>query len=279
MTKKLKAIGTSFIFMGIYLSFQLIYLTVVSFIFGLKYSGLETEIFTENLNRMLSTNTLLAIIFSAFFSILLYYQLCNNRKKNFIECCTLERISLKDICISALGGFTFLFINGYIVGLIRYLGILTNYMDSFQEFSNSIYSANIALLIISVGVVGPIIEEIIFRGLIFNELKANMPTRTVVIVQAVLFGIFHMRAIQMIYATLLGLFLGVVFVKTKTILAPIILHITYNITSVMVSNYGSDTIFGQYFNYIVVLSCIIVVVILLYLFKNKSNSIKDELIL
>ena len=59
--------------------------------------------------------------------------------------------------------------------------------------------ANIILAILGVGIIGPIIEEIIFRGLIFNELKNIMPVSVVIIAQGILFGLCHFNLMQSIY--------------------------------------------------------------------------------
>lgn len=276
MTKKLKAIGISFIFMATYLSFQLIYLTIVSFVFGIRHSGVEEELLTENFNEMISSQTLIAIVYAAIFSMMVYYVISRSRKENILKVCSFKKIDKKNILISIIGGISFLFINAFLVSLISRINIFSQYMRSFEEFSDTIFSTDILLMILSIGIIAPIIEEIIFRGLIFRELKKTMSITSVVIIQAVLFGIFHMRIIQMIYATILGLFLGLVFIMIKSIWAPILVHVCYNLTSVLISTYGQDTIFMKYHNYFVIISFIIIATIIIYLIKNRDLYSKDE---
>lgn len=277
MKKCLKAIGISFGYMAIYLVSQMVYLSAIGFIFGIKYGtrGLSEEQFMERLQQVLSIHTHIAIILAAIISIFIYSQILKKRGQKLLKVCSFERISVTNVFLSLLAGAAFLFINGYVIEVIYKTGLLTKYMESFEEFSSLISSANMVLVIISVGVVAPIIEEVIFRGLIMKELKSYMPMVWVVIVQAVLFGIFHMRVIQAIYATLLGLMLGVVYLFVKSILAPIILHMFYNLTSIMLSSYGQETIFMKYYRGFVFLSAVIVVLILMYMYKNKGQKIED----
>ena len=77
--------------------------------------------------------------------------------------------------------------------------------------------------------VGPVIEEIIFRGIIFNDLRAHVNVAAAVVIQAVIFGLFHMNLLQGIYAGMIGLAFGVIYVWTKSIFASMTAHITFNI--------------------------------------------------
>ena len=98
----------------------------------------------------------------------------------------------------------------------------------------------------------PIIEEIIFRGLILPNLKQffgsteviqvfNMSVTIPVIVSAILFAICHLQYYKlsalsirfMIIAFLGGIFLGAMTEMTQSILLALILHITFNLFSVI----------------------------------------------
>ena len=74
----------------------------------------------------------------------------------------------------------------------------------------------------------PVFEEVLFRGLIFNSLKSHLKIGWCVVVSAIIFGIAHMNVLQGIYACFLGVVLAIAYEKTKTIWAPIIMHVIYN---------------------------------------------------
>lgn len=57
-------------------------------------------------------------------------------------------------------------------------------------------------------ILGPVCEELVFRGVTMRLVRRALPFWAANLMQAVLFGIFHMNWIQGIYAFVLGLVLG-----------------------------------------------------------------------
>jgi membrane protease YdiL (CAAX protease family) len=133
-------------------------------------------------------------------------------------------------------------------------------------------SDNYIFLILSVGIFAPIAEEVLFRGMILSELKGVHSIFVAVIVQAVLFGLFHMNAIQAIYATAFGLVLGFITVKTKSILPAILLHVLNNTFDVLVSK---DKILQNvpdtYFENLLYPSMLVFIFIILFIWINPFN--------
>ena len=89
----------------------------------------------------------------------------------------------------------------------------------------------IALTYCYVLLIGPISEELIFRGAILDRLYLAFPFWAANLLQALLFGIYHMNLVQGIYAFVLGAVLGLVRVSVGTIFASIGTHIIFNATS------------------------------------------------
>lgn len=89
----------------------------------------------------------------------------------------------------------------------------------------------IVLELISVAVIPAFVEEILFRGVILSNL---MPYgRGVAILEsAVLFGLMHGNILQFFYTTLMGIVLGFVCVKTKSIWCGVGIHFFNNAVSV-----------------------------------------------
>ena len=77
-------------------------------------------------------------------------------------------------------------------------------------------------------VVGPLAEELVFRGIIQTRLLRAMPPWTAVVLQAALFGIIHGTPIQIVYALLLGLALGFLRSRTGSILPGFAAHAAFN---------------------------------------------------
>jgi len=83
------------------------------------------------------------------------------------------------------------------------------------------------LTLLIVVVVGPIIEELMFRKLMIDRLSRYGNT-VAIIVSSVSFGLFHGNLYQFFYAALIGVILGFMYAKTRNVLYPIAMHILVN---------------------------------------------------
>lgn len=82
--------------------------------------------------------------------------------------------------------------------------------------------------ILSTVVAAPIIEETLFRGLIFESCRERFGRGAAVLISALLFGAIHVVPVQVINAFVVGLVLGYVYLKTNSLLSVIILHAVNN---------------------------------------------------
>jgi len=96
---------------------------------------------------------------------------------------------------------------------------------------------NFILEIVTIGVLIPILEEIIYRGLIFDQLRKNIPLAPALIIQALIFGIVHLNVVQGSYAFLLAILMGIALVRSGSILLPIAIHVGMNLSGVILSKY------------------------------------------
>ena len=103
-----------------------------------------------------------------------------------------------------------------------------------------------------VAVVVGCVEEFIFRGLILGAIIEKTHSLFIgIAVSAVLFGISHSvnlahqtvtaTGIQMVYATALGVFLAVLYLKSHLLLIPIIMHGAIDFTSLLVSQGSANS--------------------------------------
>lgn len=135
-----------------------------------------------------------------------------------------KKLKLKDLINSILLGIGLTILGMIITGTLSIF--ISSYTKVSYEISQS-YS-NIVGILLSVTFI-PIFEELFFRGIIFGYLRKNYNLTISIVVQALVFSILHMNLIQSVYTFILGIFLALIYVETKTILAPIIVHMTYNL--------------------------------------------------
>lgn len=86
-------------------------------------------------------------------------------------------------------------------------------------------------LFLTVGVLAPIAEEIIFRGLIFRRMRDELKPVTAIILSSLAFGLYHGNMVQFLYASLLGSLLAVIYHRTGTLWTSILAHMAANLWS------------------------------------------------
>ena len=96
---------------------------------------------------------------------------------------------------------------------------------------------------IAIVVVGPLIEELVFRaGILRQLLNAGVGSKAAVAVSALIFGLVHGNPAQAIPAFILGLMLGVLYLKTGDIRLSLGAHILNNTLAViLLKTFGQDT--------------------------------------
>lgn len=83
-------------------------------------------------------------------------------------------------------------------------------------------------MLLYVVILGPICEELTFRGLTMEYAKRSLKFWPANILQAALFGFMHMNPMQASYAFLLGLLLGYLYFKSGNLLLTIVIHMAFN---------------------------------------------------
>ena len=80
-------------------------------------------------------------------------------------------------------------------------------------------------------IAAPVLEEILFRGIFLNGFLKNYSPRRSLIWSSLFFAVAHMNPWQFIVAFILGLVIGYVYMKTKSLLPCIFIHFIANLTS------------------------------------------------
>ncbi len=116
--------------------------------------------------------------------------------------------------------------------------------EQIMEAAGISDSMTVTMTVYSI-ILGPIVEELTFRVLTYKAASKLMPAHMAIIVQALLFGAYHMNMLQAIYAFALGLGLGYVMYKYDNVIITIIIHVAFNLLGTIGNNYlvyGGDTL-------------------------------------
>ncbi|GEM_PF-1521931 len=107
----------------------------------------------------------------------------------------------------------------------------TPLMQEYIEASEMTLDTPTPVLSFIVTVVcAPLVEEFVFRGLIYNNLKQVFPKAVwlAVILQGMIFGAVHGQLLWMLYAGTLGIFLSLVYDYFESLTASMFVHLIFN---------------------------------------------------
>ncbi|MCM1258707.1 MAG: CPBP family intramembrane metalloprotease [Roseburia sp.] len=120
--------------------------------------------------------------------------------------------------------------------------LFPGWLEFYEDIMNSAgFSGHPSLLLILYAVIlGPIAEEFTFRGVTMASAKRALPFWAANLLQAFLFGAFHMNMIQGIYAFALGLILGLICEKSGCIWYSVVLHMCFNFWGTFIAEIVTD---------------------------------------
>ena len=161
-----------------------------------------------------------------------------------IPCWIVYRIRKKK---TNIGSFDFTIENPRIIPLIVLVAIPLNlgiagplvelvpmndfFRDMIREMMREMASDQGLWMFIALVIAAPVLEELIFRGIMLDWLlRIYSPTKAV-IVSSLLFGLIHLNPAQFVGGALVGCFMGWVYVHTRSVMATILIHASFNLTA------------------------------------------------
>lgn len=178
------------------------------------------QFITENMNWLiLASGGLTLLILWLFFKI---------RKKKLLNEACLFKFDKNKILPVLLGGIAAFFFLSCVLAL---LPLSEGLVDSYVEASQGLMTGNLALRAVGTVIAAPIVEEIIFRGLILSRLKKAMKTWVAILISSLLFGLVHGQLLWMTYAFVLGMVFAAVAESAQSVTAAILFHMAFNAVS------------------------------------------------
>ena len=132
---------------------------------------------------------------------------------------------------------------GYLIYLLMTLAM--NFLNSFLP--NGLDAQNVsaymqagdalwvkAFVLITMGVFGPIVEELLFRGYLYNSLCRNLSSPAATLFNAIIFGAAHLDWQRFLPLAIGGYLLNVISVRFGSVFASVIAHGVWNILMMVV---------------------------------------------
>lgn len=111
--------------------------------------------------------------------------------------------------------------------------------DAYTQTAQSFYQANFMIQIIGLGIIAPIAEEMVYRGLLYTRLKETMKRGWAMFYCAMVFGLFHGNSVQLIYGCAVAVAMCYLYDIYGSVKAPIFGHIVLNMTSLILTKAGT----------------------------------------
>lgn len=136
--------------------------------------------------------------------------------------------------LNNLGLTEILCISGMIIGFSTILNMIIAYLPIndavYEEMAEQMFRETPFLIqLIVVGIVAPVAEEFIFRGLVFRRIRDYCGFMWAAIGSGLIFGIYHGNLTQGVFAFIMGMLFAAVYEHYGTMWAPIAAHICNNL--------------------------------------------------
>lgn len=235
-------IALSFVIMMLAMGVQFVVAVVMMIVPAFQYAiqapgdvAYVTRKLTETIQdeNFMANLTVIATAVSAVVMLFLYWIIYGRKKPQYEKQYFREKVlTEKNALMFVITTVGLYFLALLISEVIGFISPAT--MEAYNEMMDMAFGDNIMAMVLAAVLLAPISEECVMRGLILKNLQNYFSVPAVIIIQAILFGIFHMNWVQGIYVLPVGAVLGFVAVKSKSVLPSIVMHMLYNSMSLVV---------------------------------------------
>lgn len=272
MKRILKSLGTAILYYILFLGIQL----VVSFEFGIivilnlilnRGAGIDyASIAAEAVSAIAGYATLISLI-SGILTLLVLFLIFGASLKRFASETGLAGLPPSSFALPLLLGIT---LYGAVTLIIGFLPIPEGLMDQYEASSELVLGGSMVINLLAVVLVAPIVEEVIFRGLILSRLRRAMPTAVAAFISSALFAIAHGAWVWMAYAFVTAMAFCFISVKYRSIAVSIAAHMVFNLFGVIMGSLGEFDLPGMFFALLLFAGLISSVFILIAIGRRKT---------
>ncbi len=191
--------------------------------------------------------------------------------------CQVQSITPKLFLVYMLISWFLMYSGGFITNIISSLFSLITGKEPNKLLETALDNMPIGIALLSTCIIAPIFEELVFRKLIIDRTHC-FGEKVSIIISAAMFSLFHTNPEQFLYAFLLGLIFGYVYMRHKNIWHTILLHGAVNLLGggipVLLEHFTESTVLSVAVTAMFACITIILSVIGLILFIKKVHKIK-----
>ncbi len=236
MKNVLKQIGKALGYFAVYLAASNAVTAIVSFVLGVikgyeaKQAGLSFEegqaAYTEAMNSM----TGWCLLIGAVLTLVIFAIVEKVKKTNLPKEADIKRASARQIVFTVIGALGGMFFTNFIMS---YLPIPAELISELYSGMDKLTAYPFWLAVLADCIAVPLLEEVVFRGYIFNRLSKAMPAVVAALISSAVFGICHGGLLWAVWAFVLGMLICVVRIKSGSIVPGIIFHVIVNLFGIV----------------------------------------------
>ena len=122
---------------------------------------------------------------------------------------------------------------GVILNILAAKLPLEEISGGYREANAVLFQGSLALMILSNVILIPVLEEVLYRGILCGQLSLWYGERVGVILSALLFGLFHFNIVQFTYAVVMGVLLGILFYRSHRLYLSWLAHAVTNLLVIL----------------------------------------------
>ena len=189
------------------------------------------------INEYVTYNTGIIFAISALLSLLVFVQIFKARKIDLLAVIRMGRVPQPpDVINGAFAGASSNFIVSLVLLNLQNVGLFKEAFSKYDAHINmSLGAGGVLALMLGVGLVVPVVEEVMFRGMVMYEAERAVPLKAALVVQGLLFGLFHMEPVQICYTVPLGIYFGYVVYKSNSLYPAVAAHVAMNSVAVVLT--------------------------------------------
>lgn len=272
MKAVVKSILKTFGYVALFLGMQLLVSFGVQFVFGFK-AGIEASAsgvpidsveLTQEMQMFLMENQNVLLMISGALTLLFLLIFFKCRKKSFGKEVQLEKLNKRMVLPCIIMGWSFSLLVSSVLNVIP---LPQELVQGYAESSQGIVEGNYFVRILATVVLIPVVEEVIFRGLIYTRLRNAINVPVAIVVSSLVFGVMHGHILWISYTFIGGILFAVVMEKTKSLKASILLHMALNSVSAVI---GGIEITGLLAYVVILVALILIIGALCFVVKNSD---------
>lgn len=195
--------------------------------------SIDMELLTAKVMDVVMPQAMTLTLISSILTLLILGLVFLIRKKNFLEETSIRSMPVSGIVPVALAAVGF---NIVVSKLLQIIPFPESWIEAYQQNSSMIGAGNMAVAWIATVIVAPILEEIVFRGLVYTRLKQGMAAVAAAVIASLLFALSHGTIVWGIYTFLLSMILIWTFERFQSLTANICFHFFFNLTGMVLSS-------------------------------------------